>query len=196
MCSHSCRVDALDRVLRVRALMTCCLSCCLLFVSRSGIYLTRFGRMIVMWPSTQRKHWTEGRFMFIPVRTGFTFECRLIIGVLSTPLSNGVFMDGKRSAFHSHLLRSRKNKNIVGLCMSDVIRCRSLLLWYADALKLQTPRLGFVSTTEAEFRLKVEIGIFSCQHGVNKFDLVVVLKADSWLKYGGPRLNRGVGSWF
>ena len=71
--------------------------------------------------------------MFIPVRTGFTFECRSI-GVLSMPLSNGVFIDGKKSAFHSHLLRSRKNKNIVVLCMSGVIRCRSLLLWYADAL--------------------------------------------------------------
>ena len=48
ICSHSCRVDAIDRVIRVRALMTCCLSWCLLSVSRSGIYLTRFERMIVM----------------------------------------------------------------------------------------------------------------------------------------------------
>ena len=106
-------------------------------------------------------------------------------------------MDGKRSTFYSHLLRSRKNKNIVVLCMSGVIRCRSLLLWYADAFELQTPRPGFVSTTKAGFRFKVEIEIFSCQQGVNKFDLkVVVLKADSLLKYGGPRLNRGVGSSF
>ena len=50
-----------------------------------------------------------------------------------------------------------------------------------------------MSTTKAGFRLKVEIGIFnSCQQTVNKFDLVVVFKADSLLKYGGPRLNRGV----
>ena len=51
-----------------------------------------------------------------------------------------------------------------------------------------------MSTTKAGFRLTVEIRIFSCQQGVNKFDLVVVLKADSWLKYGGLRLNHGVGS--
>ena len=33
-------------------------------------------------------------------------------------------MDSKRSAFYTHLLRSRKNLNIVVLCMSGVIRCR------------------------------------------------------------------------